>query len=101
MDAEYPRTLKEVRDGGIDKVLNLLGHVDVSEIKDKKKTLKPWISDIFLQYILERIEEDIENYSRDTSNKMKKIISKGGCNRRFEAEAWTSEVEWETCVSGE
>jgi hypothetical protein len=48
MDAEYPRTLKEVRDGGIDKVLNLLGHVDVSEIKDKKKTLKPWISDIFL-----------------------------------------------------
>jgi hypothetical protein len=50
---------------------------------------------------LERIEEDIENYSRDTSNKMKKIISKGGCNRRFEAEAWTSEVEWETCVSGE
>lgn len=40
MDAEYPRTLKEVRDGGIDKVLNLLGHVDVSEIKDKKKNFK-------------------------------------------------------------
>lgn len=36
-EAEYPRTLKEIRGGGIDKVLNLLGHVDISEIKDKKK----------------------------------------------------------------
>lgn len=50
---------------------------------------------------MERIEKDIENYSRDTSNKMKKITARGGCNRRFEAEAWTSEVEWKTCVSGE
>ncbi|PHZ10488.1 uncharacterized protein RHIMIDRAFT_259064 [Rhizopus microsporus ATCC 52813] len=36
MDAEYPRNIKKVRDRGIDKTLNLFGHVDVSETKDKR-----------------------------------------------------------------
>ncbi|ORE02186.1 hypothetical protein BCV72DRAFT_298170 [Rhizopus microsporus var. microsporus] len=80
MDAEYPRNIKKVRDRGIDKTLNLFGHVD---------------------YIIERIEEDIKNYSRDTSNKMKKITERGSHNRKFKAEAWTSEVEWEPHLSKE
>ncbi|CAO3699365.1 unnamed protein product [Rhizopus stolonifer] len=79
IDAEYPRNVKMVRDGGIAKILNLFEHVD---------------------YFIESIEEDIKNYSRDTSNKMKAIT--GGSNsRKFKAEEWTSEVKWEPCFAEE
>lgn len=48
IDAEYPRNIRKVRDGSIAKILNLFEHVAVSRIKDKKKTARPWVFDMFL-----------------------------------------------------
>jgi hypothetical protein len=48
MDVEYLRSLKKVRDGGIGKILNLFEYVAVSGVKDKEKSVRPRISDIFL-----------------------------------------------------
>ncbi|KAI7863152.1 hypothetical protein BDF14DRAFT_1973317 [Spinellus fusiger] len=77
MSAIYPRTLVEVRAGGIKKLIDLLSQVE---------------------YMIEEIEDSIKNYSRNTSNKMKDITGNGKLNREFEVEAWVSNVEWDTAI---
>lgn len=47
LDVEYPRALKKVRERGTNKIINLFECVAVSSIKDKKKTVKSGIFDMF------------------------------------------------------
>jgi len=45
--------------------------------------------------MINNIEENIKDFSRNIQNKMKDIVGKKKLSNQFEVEAWTSSVQWD------